>query len=143
MKHPEATTSPLKIDLEATNALVDRLTQKGAGKKVADVMPTPVGWKILIAMPDFEKKVGSIHVPDSVIDNHGAAFVVGLVMRVGPLAFADREKFPTGSWCKEGDFIIINKYSGTRFKIEGHEFRLINDDIIEAVVEDPRKIERA
>ena len=61
---------------------------------------------------------------------------------MGPDAYKDKEKFPTGPWCKRGDFVIFRSYSGTRFKIHSHEFRIINDDTVEAVVEDPRGYKR-
>lgn len=142
IRNPEAATSPLKIDLKATNELVDALIARG-GKKVADIVPQPAGYKLLVVLPEFQKKIGSVELPDSVIDNHGAAFAVALVQRVGPLAYADKDKFPGGPWCKKGDFVMIPKYAGTRFKVKGHEMRFINDDEVEGVIEDPTCIERA
>ena len=64
-------------------------------------------------------------------------------MKLGPDAYQDRKKFPTGRWCKEQDWIVMRAYSGTRLIIHGKEFRLINDDSVEAVVEDPRGVVRA
>ena len=71
------------------------------------------------------------------------ASCLGFVLKLGPMAFQDNSKFPSGPWCKEGDFIIMRNYSGTRFKIQDEEFRLINDDQVEAVVDDPRGYTRA
>jgi len=71
------------------------------------------------------------------------ATTVLFVLRVGPDAYKDTAKFPTGAWCKEGDFVLVRTYSGTRFKIFGKEFRLINDDQVDAVVQDPRGLTRA
>ena len=65
------------------------------------------------------------------------------VLKVGPDAYGDTAKFPNGAWCKEGDFVLVRTYSGTRFKIFGKEFRLINDDQVDAVVQDPRGLTRA
>jgi co-chaperonin GroES (HSP10) len=65
------------------------------------------------------------------------------VLKVGPDAYKDQTKFPAGAWCKEGDFVLVRTYSGTRFKIFGKEFRLINDDQVDAVVQDPRGLTRA
>ena len=65
------------------------------------------------------------------------------VMKLGDTAYKDEARFPTGPWCKEGDFVITRAYSGTRIKIFGNEFRIINDDTVEAVVDDPRGYERA
>jgi co-chaperonin GroES (HSP10) len=72
-----------------------------------------------------------------------SATTVLFVMKVGPDAYKDQTKFPTGAWCKEGDFVLVRTYSGTRFKIFGKEFRLINDDQVDAVVQDPRGLTRA
>jgi co-chaperonin GroES (HSP10) len=70
-----------------------------------------------------------------------------LVLKMGSLAYRDQEKFPDGPWCKEGDFILMRAYSGTRFKVANkeaeQEFRLINDDMVEAIVTEPRVITRA
>ena len=72
-----------------------------------------------------------------------SATTVLFVMKVGPDAYKDQTKFPAGAWCKEGDFVLVRTYSGTRFKIFGKEFRLINDDQVDAVVQDPRGLTRA
>jgi co-chaperonin GroES (HSP10) len=74
-------------------------------------------------------------------EEHGTAVL--FVLKVGPEAYKDEKKFPSGPWCKEGDFVLVRTYSGTRFKVYGKEFRLLNDDQIEAVVQDPRGISRA
>jgi co-chaperonin GroES (HSP10) len=71
------------------------------------------------------------------------ATTVLFVVAVGPEAYKDTAKFPSGPWCKQGDFVLVRTYSGTRFKIYGKEFRLLNDDQIDAVVDDPRGITRA
>ena len=68
--------------------------------------------------------------------------MVGFVIKMGPDCYRDKTRFPHGPWCKEGDFIIMRAYSGTRIKIHGKEFRIINDDTVEAVVDDPRGIHR-
>ena len=65
------------------------------------------------------------------------------VIKIGPSAYRDAEKFPDGPWCKEGDFVITRPYTGTRIMIHGREFRVINDDQVEAIVQDPRGISRA
>ena len=75
------------------------------------------------------------------IEEHST--VVLFVMSLGDLAYKDKDRFPSGPWCKEGDFVITRAYSGTRIKIHGKEFRIINDDTVEAVVSDPRGYARA
>jgi co-chaperonin GroES (HSP10) len=95
-------------------------------------------------MPKLEDKTkGGIIIPDGINDREATASIIGFVTAMGPLCYKDDVKFPTGAWCKVGDFVMFRSYSGTRFKIEGEEFRLINDDTVEAVVDDPRKFRRA
>jgi co-chaperonin GroES (HSP10) len=107
-------------------------------------LPEPKGYKILCAIPDAsETYQGGIVKADSTrtIEEHST--VVLFVVRVGDLAYKDESRFPTGPWCKEGDFFLTRAYAGTRFKIHGREFRIINDDTVEGVVEDPRGYTRA
>jgi co-chaperonin GroES (HSP10) len=110
----------------------------------ATQLPEPKGFKLLIALPELEEKTdGGVYLPEQVRSNESLATVVGFVLKAGEIAYQDEKKFPTGPWCKEGDWVIFRAYSGTRVKIHGREFRLINDDTVEAVVEDPRGISRA
>jgi co-chaperonin GroES (HSP10) len=69
--------------------------------------------------------------------------VVLFVAKMGDMAYSDKDRFPTGPWCKVGDFVLVRAYSGTRLKIHGTEWRIINDDTVEGVVEDPRGLYRA
>lgn len=104
----------------------------------------PVGFKLLIALlPPKDKTKGGIIIPDSPKDREHTASIMGNVISMGPLAYKDDVKFPDGAWCKPGDWVMFKSYSGIRFKIAEQEFRLINDDTVEAVVDDPRLIERA
>ena len=107
-------------------------------------LPEVKGYRILCAVPSVEDTFESgIIKADKTkhIEEHST--VVLFVMKMGDMAYADKERFPTGPWCKEGDFVITRAYSGTRIKIHGREFRIINDDTVEAVVDDPRGYERA
>jgi len=110
----------------------------------AKSLPDPTGWKLLCVVPDvsdtFENS--SIVKADTFMKNEEHATTVLFVLKVGPDAYKDQSKFPTGAWCKEGDFVLVRAYAGTRVKIFGKEFRLINDDQVDAVVEDPRGISR-
>jgi len=107
-------------------------------------LPTPVGYHLLIATLDVqEKTTGGVYRPDSMKNAEQTASIIGMVIAVGADAYSDANKFSSGPWCKEGDFVIFRSYSGTRFKIGGKEFRLINDDTVEAVVDDPRGFARA
>jgi co-chaperonin GroES (HSP10) len=107
-------------------------------------LPLPSGYRLLIAIPEVnEKTEGGVFMPEQLKKAEETASIVGFVVKAGPEAYGDVNKFPNGPWCKEGDFVIFRSYSGTRFKVLGKEFRLINDDTVEAVVEDPRGYSRA
>lgn len=110
----------------------------------ATQLPEPTGYKLLCVVPDVSDKFenSSIVKADSFMRSEEHATTVLFVLKVGPDAYKDAAKFPSGAWCKEGDFVLVRTYSGTRFKIYGKEFRLLNDDQIDAVVEDPRGISR-
>ena len=113
----------------------------------ADVLaklPNPVGYHILIAVPELSDTTkGGVYIPDKLKREEETASVVGYVIKLGSECYVDKNKFPNGPYCAAGDFIIFRSYSGTRFKVLGKEFRLINDDTVEAVVEDPRGYSRA
>jgi len=111
----------------------------------ATQLPNPTGWKLLCAIPEVEDKFSGTDLlkPDSMAKIEEHSTTVLFVAKVGPDAYKDEGKFPHGPWCKEGDFVLVRAYSGTRFKIHGREFRLLNDDQVEAVVEDPRGYTRA
>ena len=107
-------------------------------------LPEPKGYKLLIAIPKLEEKTqGGVIIPDKLKGLEQTASIVGLVIALGDAAYKDAETVPDGPYCKEGDFVIFRSYSGTRFKLRGEEFRLINDDTVEAVVDDPREYTRA
>jgi co-chaperonin GroES (HSP10) len=113
-------------------------------KNLVGRLPEPTGYRLLIAIPEVsEKTEGGVFMPDQLKKAEETASIIGFVVKAGPEAYGDENKFPGGPWCKEGDFVIFRSYSGTRFKVLGKEFRLINDDTVEAVVEDPRGYSRA
>lgn len=126
-------------------AIDKEATEKSAAEIDPLKMPVPKGYKILITLPKIEKQLGEsgLILADSTQRQEELASCLGFVLKLGDLAFKDEHKFPTGPWCEEGDFIIMRNYSGTRFKVSGQEFRLINDDMVEAVVDDPRGYTRA
>ena len=107
-------------------------------------LPEVKGYRLLCAVPNVEEKYQSgILKSDKTKNIEEHSTVVLFVIKLGDMAYADKDRFPTGPWCKEGDFVITRAYSGTRIKIHGKEFRIINDDTVEAVVDDPRGYERA
>ena len=107
-------------------------------------LPEPKGYRLLIALPEIDEKTqGGVIMPDGLVKDESTASIIGFVIKMGSDAYADKERFTNGAWCKEGDFVIFRSYSGTRFKVAGKEFRLINDDTVEGVVDDPRGYSRA
>ena len=110
----------------------------------AKMLPDPSGYRILCGIPDVEDQTeGGIFKADMTKQFEELTTPVLFVIKVGPDAFKDEKRFPSGAWCKEGDFILTRPHAGSRVKIHGREFRIINDDSVEAVVEDPRGISRA
>jgi co-chaperonin GroES (HSP10) len=109
----------------------------------ASQMPAPKGWRILCALVDVADTYDSGLIKSSSAKrNEEITSPVLFVIKFGDLAYKDEQKFPTGPWCQEGDFIITRPYTGTRIMIHGKEFRVIYDDQVEAVVQDPRGISR-
>ncbi len=118
--------------------------EQGGEKKYASQLPEPSGYKLLITLPEVEEKTeGRIIKPYESRHEESIATVVGWVMSMGPDAYANKDRFPSGPYCQVGDWVVFRAFSGTRIKVQGKEFRLINDDTVEAVVEDPRGVERA
>jgi len=118
--------------------------EKIVDDSIVTKLPEPSGYRLLIAMPEMEEKTeGGVFLPDKLKDMENTASILGFVVKCGPDAYGDADKFPAGPWCKEGDFVVFRSYSGTRFKLRGKEFRIINDDQVEAVVDDPRGFSRA
>ena len=110
----------------------------------AKQLPDPSGYRILCAIPDIENKFDSGLVKAEVtVHNEELLTTVLFVAKMGPDCYKDKERFPSGPWCKVGDFILVRPHAGSRLKIHGREFRIINDDSVEGVVEDPRGISRA
>ena len=111
--------------------------------KTASQLPDPKGYKLLIALPEPDEVTeGGILKAKQTMEIEEIGSICGFVLKMGPDAYKDDKKFPSGPYCSEGDWILMRSYSGTRFKIHGKEFRLINDDSVEAIVEDPRGVEK-
>ena len=106
-------------------------------------LPRPSGYHILCAIPEQETEYESgLAKADVTIRQEETLTTVLFVVDLGPDCYKDSVKFPSGPWCKQGDFILVRPYAGSRLVIHGREFRLINDDTVEAVVDDPRGIKR-
>jgi co-chaperonin GroES (HSP10) len=109
----------------------------------ATQLPKPVGYRILCAIPEAEKEHdGGILKSDETMRNEETLTTVLFVIDLGPDCYVDKVKFPTGPWCRKGDFILVRPHAGTRLVIHNKEFRIINDDTVEGVVSDPRGIRR-
>jgi len=131
-------------------ALEQKRKQKIEDDKTQEVVlneqiPKPVGYRILIALPSIDETYGESGLlkSEQTMRDEYILSMIGVVLDVGDQAYADTERFPTGPWCKQGDYVMFRANSGTRFKVGRQEYRLINDDSIEAVVNDPSKITRA
>jgi co-chaperonin GroES (HSP10) len=110
----------------------------------ATQLPDPSGYRILCAIPEIEEKYDSgIIKADATMHHEEILSTVFFVVKMGPDCYKDALRFPNGAWCKVGDFVLARPNSGTRLKIHGREFRIINDDSVEATVLDPRGIKRA
>ena len=107
-------------------------------KSLLERLPQPTGWRILV-MPyqGKQKTSGGLYVPDEVRERESVATVVAYVLKVGSMAYSDPEKFGKEPWCKEGQWVCIGRYSGSRFKIDGGEVRILNDDEVIATILDP------
>jgi co-chaperonin GroES (HSP10) len=109
----------------------------------ATQLPKPSGYRILCAIPEIEKEFESgIIKAEATVYHEELLTTVLFVVALGPDCYRDKNRFPTGPWCKEGDFILIRPHAGTRLVIHGREFRIINDDSVEGTVDDPRGIKR-
>ena len=83
-------------------------------------LPEPTGYRLLIALPEIDEKTeGGVFMPDGLRKDESTASIIGFVIKSGSDAYSDKERFPNGPWCKEGDFVIFRSYSGTRFKVQG------------------------
>jgi co-chaperonin GroES (HSP10) len=109
----------------------------------ATQLPTPKGYKILCAIPEAESEYESgLAKADETMRNEETLTTVLFVVSMGPDCYTDKERYPTGPWCEVGDFILVRPNSGSRLLIHGKEFRIINEDTVEATVLDPRGIKR-
>tara|TARA_R100000935_G_scaffold15656_1_gene31281 strand:- start:1234 stop:1722 length:489 start_codon:yes stop_codon:yes gene_type:complete len=114
-------------------------------KPLLDRLPQPTGWRLLVMPYQGKAKTASgLYIPDEVRERETVATVVAYVMRLGPLAYRDSAKFGPNPqpWCKEGQWVCIGRYSGSRFKIDGGEVRIINDDEVIATLLEPDDVKQ-
>ena len=130
----------LEEKYQSKESHVKRLDQDNI-QNVVDQLPEPSGWRMLVLpFTPKEKTKGGIIFSQESLDKARIATNCGYVIKMGPLAYGDKEKFPTGPWCKKGDWVIFARYAGSRLPIEGGEVRLLNDDEVLGTVKDPESV---
>ena len=118
-----------------------KLDPEAIGGSLLERMPEPTGWRLLILPYRGKGKTdGGIYLPDKVVEENTVSTQVGYVLKVGELAYKDSEKFPFGPWCEQGDWVMFARYAGSRFRIDGGEVRILNDDEILARIKEPEDI---
>jgi co-chaperonin GroES (HSP10) len=124
--------------------LIKEVESELTESELENQLPTPVGYRVLIAMPEIEDTYGESGIIKSSkeVQLDTVMSTIGLVLDMGEQAYSDKDRFPAGPWCKQGDYVMFRMNTGTRFKVNGVEYRLMNDDSIEAVVNDPRGVTR-
>lgn len=123
----------------------EKIETDGAAQEVLEALiPRPVGYRVLVALPNVEETFsGGILKAAKTLHEEYILSTIGVVLDMGEQAYTDKDRFPTGPWCKAGDYVMFRANTGTRFKVGNQEYRLMNDDSIEAVVDDPSVITRA
>ena len=110
-------------------------------KKVKSQLPEPSGWRLLVLpFTPKEKTKGGILIEQESLEKLRIATNCGYVLKIGPLAYVDKEKYPTGAWWKKGDWVIFARYAGSRLPIEGGEVRLLNDDEVLGTIDNPESV---
>jgi len=124
------------------NALEDKYKEPLSPENIQkSQLPAPSGWRLLVLpFTPKEKTKGGILIAQEALDKLRIATNCGYVLKMGPLTYHDKEKFPTGPWCKKGDWVIFARYAGSRLPIEGGEVRILNDDEILGTIKDPEAV---
>ena len=110
-------------------------------QEMVSQLPEPVGYRLLVLpFTPKEKTKGGIIIAQESLDKARIATNCGYVVKMGPMAYGDKEKFPTGPWCKEKDWVIFARYAGSRLPIEGGEVRILNDDEVLGTIKNPESV---
>ena len=142
-------TEPLSKSKEIPkhrNALIEKYESKPEEKEKeitteSSKLPKPTGWRMLVLPFKMKEKTkGGIIIAETSLERQQVASQCGLVLRMGPDCYTDKDRYPDGPWCKEKDWVIFARYAGSRIKIEGGEVRMLNDDEILATVDNPEDI---
>ena len=138
----EANAKAEKVNLADAYVENPRLNPEALDASLLERMPAPTGWRILILPYQGKAKTaGGIFIPNEVQEKSQISTQVGYVLKVGPLAYKDRDKFPEGAWCEEKQWVLFARYAGSRLQIDGGEVRILNDDEILATILDPEDIQ--
>ena len=130
-------------NLDLSQAIDLNVVLNKEAEEKAKQLPKPQGYRILCAIPEVEKEFDNgLAKADTTLRYDELLTTVLFVVDLGPDCYKDPARFPNGAWCKKGDFVLVRPNAGTRLVIHGREFRIINDDSVEAVVDDPRGISR-
>jgi len=129
----------MKLDIE--------MPELPEGSETVGMLPNPTGWRMLIMIPKLARKTaGGVHMTEDRVAREESASILGMVLMQGPDVYKDEKVFRGSRWCETGDWVMFRSYSGTRFKAgfqdEEHEFILLDDNAIDAVVPQPQLIKR-
>ena len=139
-KHKNALEEKYKEQKVESVEDAKRIDETNVGS-IKDELPQPSGWRLLVLpFTPKEKTKGGIIIAQESLDKARIATNCGYVVKMGPMAYGDKEKFPTGPWCKEKDWVIFARYAGSRLPIEGGEVRLLNDDEVLGTIKDPESV---
>ena len=134
-------TEKLEASYKPEEQISTVLDPKAINDSLLERLPTPTGYRMLILPYAGPKKTkGGILLSDTTQETIQMTTVCGLILKMGNLCYRDKEKFPLGPWCKLNDWVIFSRYAGSRFKIEGGEVRVLNDDEIISTIKNPRDI---
>ena len=139
-KHKNALEEKYKEQKVESVEEAKRIDETNVGS-IKDELPQPSGWRLLVLpFTPKEKTKGGIIIAQESLDKARIATNCGYVVKMGPMAYGDKEKFPTGPWCKEKDWVIFARYAGSRLPLEGGEVRLLNDDEVLGTIKDPESV---
>ena len=132
-------SSTSKIQLP--NKKLVGVKQSEEKKEDTNKIPNPTGWRLLVLPFKMDGKTkGGIHLAETTLEKQQVGSQCGLVLKMGPQCYMDKERYPEGPWCKEGQWVMFARYAGSRIKIEGGEIRLLNDDEVLATIESPEDL---
>ena len=134
----QSSTSKIKLP---NKELVGVKKEKDLSKQDSEKLPQPTGWRMLVLPFKMKEKTkGGLYMAETTLERQQVASQCGLVLRMGPDCYKDKERYPDGPWCKEGEWVMFARYAGSRIRIEGGEIRLLNDDEVLATIKNPEDI---